>query len=110
MSGCARCVYDLYAEDLQDYQKDLTAARDKIMALDPPMDAMQWPQDLLGPRPSDARENDPSLEARSAEERAQDEVEAVIGRLDPSMKAFLQLERSLKRKGKHPTSGEQSQR
>lgn len=100
MSGCARCVYDLYAEDLQDYQQDLIAARNRLLTLAPPLDDGEWNVDLLGERPQKQQAND----TQSAKVRAQEEVDAVIGKLDPSMKAFLQLERSLKKSGKHATS------
>lgn len=103
--GCARCVYDLYAEDLQDYQKDLSAARTKLMALVPPIAVQDWNEDLLGPKPKTQDENGKYNDTRSAEDKAQEEVDAVIGRLDPTMKAFLQLERSLKRK-RNGTQGE----
>ncbi|PWN33307.1 ABC1-domain-containing protein, partial [Meira miltonrushii] len=100
MSGCARCVYDLYAEDLQDYQQDLSAARTKLMALAPPIANQDWDEDLFGPKPKSQDSDGEHHDTRSVEDKAQDEVDAIIGRLDPTMKAFLQLERSLKRKGK----------
>jgi aarF domain-containing kinase len=100
MSGCARCVYDLHFEDLQDYQQDLTAARSRLLSLSPPLDEKEWDVSLLGARSKHTGGQD----NRSAGDKAQDEVDAVIGNLDPSMKAFLQLEQSLKRSGKHSTS------
>lgn len=102
-------MYDLYAEDLQDYQQDLTSARSRLMSLSPPIPMEQWDESLLGPKPLAATAHaagpgQDGSQPRTAEERAQSEVDAVIGQLDPSMRAFLQLERSLKKKGKHPTS------
>jgi aarF domain-containing kinase len=94
MSGCAVCVYDLYADDLRDYRESLTVAREKILNLDPPLKDSEWDTSILGPRPS--RES--ASDTRTAEERVQQEVDDLIGQLDPSMKAFLQLERSLKQK------------
>lgn len=102
MSGCARCVYDLYAEDLQDYQQDLTAARSQLLALSPPLPLAAWDKALLGERPRPQA----STDTRTAEQRAQEEVDAVIGKLDPSMQAFLQLERSLKKSGSHKSKKE----
>lgn len=99
-TGCARCVYDLYAEDLQDYQQDLSTVRSQLLALNPPLDPQAWDEELLGPRPSE-QSIDAPLDVRTAEKRAQDEVDAVIGKLDPTMKAFLELERSLKKKAKN---------
>lgn len=99
MSGCARCVYDLHLENLQDYQKDLTAARNRLTSLSPPLSEAEWVVSILGRRPEQEGEDD----GRSAIEKAEAEVDAVIGNLDPSMKAFLQLERSLKKSGKHAT-------
>lgn len=98
--GCARCVYDLYAEDLQDYQQDLSSARAKLFALSPPIANEDWDETLFGPKPKPQNETHEKVDIRSAQEKAQDEVDAVIGQLDPTMKAFLQLERSLKRKRK----------
>jgi aarF domain-containing kinase len=100
MSGCARCVYDLHLEDLQDYQKDLTAVRERLLSLSPPIREGEWIVSILGPRPEDRGVED----LRSPSEKAEAEVDAVIGNLDPTMKAFLQLERSLKKKGNHTTS------
>jgi aarF domain-containing kinase len=100
MSGCARCVYDLHFEALQDYQEDITKARNSLLSLSPPLTDKEWVVSLLGPRPGPIEGDE-----RTAAEKAHDEVDAVIGNLDPSMKAFLQLERSLKRKGIHSTSG-----
>ena len=75
------------------------------MALVPPIAVQDWNEDLLGPKPKTQDENGKCNDTRSAEDKAQEEVDAVIGRLDPTMKAFLQLERSLKRKRKD-TQGE----
>ncbi len=99
MSGCARCVYDLYAEDLQDYRDDLRAARQRILAAEPKVSQAEWDEDLLGQYPKD--DGDTSIAAQGkaqAQEDVQDEVDAVISNLDPSMRAFLEMERRLKRK------------
>ncbi|UZJ54213.1 hypothetical protein CBS101457_003533 [Exobasidium rhododendri] len=100
MSGCARCVYDLHLEDLQDYQQDLSVVRNRLLSISPPLRKEEWNVDLLGQRPEEQSVDD----RRSAAEKAEAEVDAVIGNLNPSMKAFLQLERSLKKKGTHATS------
>lgn len=100
MSGCAHCTYDIYAESLMSYQEDLSKARDQLLALKPPLADADWDMSLLGPRPT---VSGPHATKEEAAQKAQDEVDAVIGNLDPSMKAFLQLERSLKKSGKHAT-------
>lgn len=101
MSGCAHCAYDIYADSLHDFQEDLTIARNHLLSLTPPVSNAEWNVSLLGKRPDDKEEKE---DGRSPAEKAQAEVDAVIGNLDPSMKAFLELERSLKRSGKHTTS------
>jgi aarF domain-containing kinase len=93
MSGCAHCVYDIHYEALMDYHEDLTISRNKLMSLDPPISDQDWNVSLLGKRP----ESGTKLEGAAAMKRAQDEVDAAIEKLDPSMKAFLQLERSIKK-------------
>lgn len=73
------------------------------MALTPPIAIQDWDEDLFGPKPKSQDSVGEHHDTRSVEEKAQDEVDAIIGRLDPTMKAFLQLERSLKRKAKGTT-------
>lgn len=91
MSGCARCVYDLYAEDLEDYHGQLVIARNHLLALSPPVGDKDWPKEL-GPR---KKAEDVKDEARSrADEAATIELEG----LDVSMKTFLALERQIRRR------------
>lgn len=93
MSGCVHCVYDIHFDALVDYQEDLAEARSKLLALDPPISDNDWDVSLLGQKP----EQGATIDGPSAAKNAQNEVDAAIEKLDPSMKAFLQLERSLKK-------------
>lgn len=111
MSGCARCVYDLYAESLQDYHEDLTAARRTLQSQlrGASEDDTWWNIELLGPRPASEEGTKGAggvLTKEEAEDRAQREVDDVIGGLDPTMKAFLTLERSLKKANKGRVASE----
>lgn len=100
MSGCARCVYDLYAEDLQDFHADLTEARNKLLALSPPIQREEWDQEALGayPKASDSNVQTGAEGNAVHRDRAQSEVDAVISGLDPTMKAFLEMERAIKKR------------
>jgi aarF domain-containing kinase len=93
MSGCVHCVYDIHFDALLDYQEDLTESRNKLLSLQPPTSDADWDVSLLGERP----DGDTKLEGSAAVREAQSEVDAAIEKLDPSMKAFLQLERSIKK-------------
>lgn len=88
MSGCARCVYDIYAEDLQLFNSDLSQVRQKLDTMG--LSDQEWDEGLLGKRSGEM----------DAKRSAEDEVEAVIGDLDPTMKAFLEMERKMKDKNK----------
>ncbi|KAN0065503.1 hypothetical protein ACQY0O_001340 [Thecaphora frezii] len=93
MSGCAHCAYDIYAEDLEDFHSKLQAVRQRLLALEPPVTASEWHEDLLGAFPSDQSE----ASGEDARARAEKEVNRAIGDLDPTMKAFLEMERRLKK-------------
>ncbi|KAG0292182.1 hypothetical protein BGZ98_002683 [Dissophora globulifera] len=75
MSGCAHCVYDIYEEDRQDYKRELSAILKAIetAGLSPP------PANIIGGATASGQ----------AGKGADDDM-------DPSMKAFLELERKLK--------------
>ncbi|ORX34066.1 oxidoreductase-like protein [Kockovaella imperatae] len=78
MSGCAYCVYDIYAEELEAYNEAVRETRSKLEAKSvPPSD---WPQAV---RPS---------ETGSGRVAVEEEV------VDPSMSAFLALEMKLRKK------------
>ncbi|KDN47944.1 ABC1-domain-containing protein [Tilletiaria anomala UBC 951] len=99
MSGCARCVYDLYMEDLQDYHEDLTAVRQKLLnAAEPPLTQWEWDEALLGKFPQGHADAAGDGVQDPHRENAESEVDAVISGLDLSMKAFLEMERKIKSK------------
>lgn len=83
MSGCARCVYDLYSEDLQEYQANLEEARSQLTALS--LTRAEWDETLLGQYPDASTDSKPSGKSRLEPD------------IDPSIKAFLALEQSLKK-------------
>ncbi|KIS69952.1 uncharacterized protein UMAG_02464 [Mycosarcoma maydis] len=105
MSGCAHCAYDIYAEDLQDFHSRLSSVRTQLAQLSPPVTREEWRQDLLGDYPSSDSEAGGSED--DMKERAQREVDRVISDLDPTMKAFLEMERKLKKQEQQ--MGKQSQ-
>jgi aarF domain-containing kinase len=92
MSGCARCVYDLYKEDLDDYQETMSEVRKKLEEMKPPLSEAEWDVELLGKRPGQegGGKDDGPKEAEPIE----------IKGLDPTMKAFLEMERAMKKKQK----------
>ena len=100
MSGCAHCAYDIYAEDLEDFHSRLSSVRTQLTQLEPPVTRDEWRADLLGEYPSSSTDSE-SGKAGSGDddvkERAQREVDRVIGDLDPTMRAFLEMERKLKK-------------
>lgn len=115
MSGCAHCAYDIYAEDLEDFHSRLSSVRTQLAQLSPAVTRDEWRTDLLGDYPS-ASPSDGSVStgAGSAEsehelrERAQREVDRVIGDLDPTMRAFLEMERKLKKQERERSNAAQT--
>ena len=95
MSGCAHCAYDIYAEDLEDFHSRLSSVRSQLAQVSPPVTREEWRSDLLGNFPS-ASSGGAGLE-EDLKERAQQEVDRVIGDLDPTMRAFLEMERKIKK-------------
>ncbi|KAG8778131.1 hypothetical protein FRC12_025149 [Ceratobasidium sp. 428] len=79
MSGCAVCVYDLYLSSLDDYKQALLDARAQFQSRAVPLS--EWPDDV-----------------REAKPQADDEQPLDSLDLDPSMKAFLILEKKLGQK------------
>ncbi|PWY98904.1 ABC1-domain-containing protein [Testicularia cyperi] len=101
MSGCAHCAYDIYAEDLEDFHGKVSAVRKQLTELDPPVTEAEWRSDLLGAFPTESSDSG-GADATEADkegmrERAEREVDRVIGDLDPTMKAFLEMERRMKK-------------
>ncbi|KAI9488587.1 oxidoreductase-like protein [Zychaea mexicana] len=73
MSGCAYCVWDIYAEDMEEYQEQKAELRQRFKKAGEPLP--------------------PSLAAskKSIEAQVQDEM-------DPTMKAFYAMEKKMKGK------------
>lgn len=90
--GCAHCIWDLYQTDLEDYHIDLKQARSTLASLYK-QELFDWPVDLLGPKVADEGQS-----IKAAKGTAEKQVEEEIAGLDPMMKAFLNLERKLKKK------------
>lgn len=85
MSGCAVCVYDLYLSSLDDYKHDLASARAQLRERSVPLS--EWPEE--------ARQAEEKERARE-QEATEDPLDSLD--LDPSMKAFLILEKKLGQK------------
>ncbi|KAG9083725.1 hypothetical protein FS749_005780 [Ceratobasidium sp. UAMH 11750] len=77
MSGCAVCVYDLYLSALDDYKQSLLVVRNQLESRSVPLS--QWPDGVRLAQPQ--------------EEEPLDNLD-----LDPSMKAFLILEKKIGQK------------
>ncbi|KAI9004842.1 oxidoreductase-like protein [Phycomyces nitens] len=73
MSGCAHCVWDMYQEDIEDYQAKRSAIRQKF---------------------EEAGEPVPTVLGRSNKSAAKEVEEA----MDPTMRAFLEMERKMNKK------------
>ncbi|KAG9125734.1 hypothetical protein FRC07_006419 [Ceratobasidium sp. 392] len=78
MSGCVVCVYDLYLSALEDYKQSLTSARSLLESRFVPLS--EWPDEVREAQPQ-------------GDEQPLDSLD-----LDPSMKAFLILEKKLGQK------------
>ena len=69
--------------------------REQLVTLEPPVTRDEWRDDLLGAFPDSTASGTEDLK-----EKAEKEVDRVIGTLDPTMKAFLEMERKMKKKEK----------
>ncbi|CAE6504127.1 unnamed protein product [Rhizoctonia solani] len=85
MSGCAVCVYDLYLDSLNTYKQEAKTARTHLREKSIPV--TEWPDDLQEQERKDASAN------KKDEENGLDSLD-----MDPSMKAFLMLEKKLGQK------------
>ena len=82
MSGCAVCVYDLYLSSLDDFKLELASARQTLK--DRAVPFSEWPDEAQKAEEKErAREGEPH----------EDPLDSLD--LDPSMKAFLILEKKL---------------
>lgn len=82
MSGCAVCVYDLYLSSLDDFKIELASARHRLNERGVPI--AEWPDE--------AKKAEEKERARETEPH-EDPLDSLD--LDPSMKAFLILEKKL---------------
>nr|CDI56499.1 related to ABC1-ubiquinol--cytochrome-c reductase complex assembly protein [Melanopsichium pennsylvanicum 4] len=96
MSGCAHCAYDIYAEDLEDFHARLSSVRSQLSQLEPRVTNHEWRSDLLGEYPGETEIKGKEA-GEDLKQKAQAEVDKVIGDLDPTMRAFLEMERKLKK-------------
>ncbi|KAK0550747.1 hypothetical protein OC845_002522 [Tilletia horrida] len=108
MSGCAHCTYDIYADAIQEYLSELSHAQSQLAALSsPPMSDDDWAAAAaLGIKRADP----PAVAARGGggaagegkeaeEDRAQREVDEAVRNIeDPTLRAFLDMERKLKKR------------
>lgn len=91
-SGCVNCVYTLYADDVNEHNRAMQDIRSRLRDYDPPITADEWDIQRLGPMPhasADELENERHTQDREARQAQS---------ADPSLAAFLELERNLKKK------------
>ncbi|KAM0755766.1 hypothetical protein T439DRAFT_282584, partial [Meredithblackwellia eburnea MCA 4105] len=96
MSGCAHCIYDIYVEDLEFYHEQIVAARKALLAKGSEVSAAEWPEEL-GERAMDDTSSPKEADPKAEAERA---LQETYKTLDPSMRAFLEMEARLKKKQK----------
>lgn len=105
MSGCAVCVYDLYKDALTDWQENLDELRSELLAL--PLPGGEWDEKLLGCSREEAikrakgvkGEGGAEAEKKRKEEEDRQREDAILkGVEDPTMRAFLEMERAMKRR------------
>lgn len=89
MSGCVNCVYNLYADDVEEWKEEMSAIRARLADASPPITTEEWNPKKLGPLPGESS-------AEVKEEEA--EEEAAVGTEDPTLQAFFQLEQRITRK------------
>ncbi|SCZ97561.1 BZ3500_MvSof-1268-A1-R1_Chr4-3g07249 [Microbotryum saponariae] len=99
-SGCAICVYDSYLSSIEEYHDALSSTleelRNKIQQQSLRVEAKDWPAEL-GPFDAFVKRG-ASQTVQGAKERAEDELKRVKSSLDPSLRAFLEMEARLKAK------------
>lgn len=83
MSGCAICVHDLYADALKEYRDSLRRLRETLRLKS--VHESLWPKELIALSDGGVEDEDGAD-------------------LDPTMKAFMQMEKGLKRKKEATTT------
>ncbi|GAA6056906.1 hypothetical protein JCM3770_001319 [Rhodotorula araucariae] len=114
MSGCATCVYDIFLEDLEHFHSSVSAARSAVLdrlRAGARLDNGAWPAEVLGPWEDAEKELRGVRDGASGEERetaAREQAERELRRtrdaLDPSMRAFLEMEARMKAKQREKTA------
>lgn len=85
-SGCVNCVYVLYADNVDEHKRAMRDIRRKLRTYDPPIREDEWDTTLLGPMPN-------APDTQDDHDHVDEAAPA-----DPSLAAFLELERKLKKK------------
>lgn len=85
-SGCVNCVYTLYADNVKEHKKAMREIRSRLQKCDPPIREDEWDTNLLGPMPN------------APDTQGDDDVVDEPKPADPSLAAFLELERKLQKK------------
>ncbi|KAL9931796.1 hypothetical protein V8E36_009346 [Tilletia maclaganii] len=94
MSGCVHCAYDIYADSIQDYIAELGVAREKLLAL--PLSEEEW-----GVAVEMGIKRVSPTSSSSADAAAAEAVDAAVKNVeDPTLRAFLEIERKLNKKQK----------
>ena len=57
-AGCVNCVYNLYADDVEDWKEDIAKARAKLESASPPITKDEWDTAKFGRLPAQAAEPD----------------------------------------------------
>ncbi|KAK0525379.1 hypothetical protein OC842_005523, partial [Tilletia horrida] len=109
---CAHCTYDMYADAIQEYIAELGRARDALVGLVPALGEDEWAEaEALGIKRPSASSGGPAQPrgGRSGGGGANDEAEAEAVRAvdeavraveDPTLRAFLDMERRMKKKAR----------
>lgn len=108
MSGCAICIYDIYADSLIEYNTALRAARKALLAAGTP--ETDWPaavremhrklaarEERAARRSAAVKETEQAAASAVVAEETAEEMDDTLDDLDPAMRAFLELEGKLKK-------------
>lgn len=81
-------MYNLYADDLEEWKEEMSAIRARLADASPPITTEEWNPKKLGPLPGES----------NAEAREEAEEEVAVGTEDTTLQAFFQLEQRITRK------------
>lgn len=97
MSGCVHCVYNIYAEELEEYTEAIASAHRALIAAGTPK--TDWPAPVRQLDSKSAGDTGNRGREQSGKEAMQDEAkEQVTQGMDPVLSAFLAMEGKLKKK------------